>query len=127
MTMNYTVVLPAFNAAGTIGETIESVLRQTVPPARILVVDDGSTDATRWVAESFGGCVCVQSQPNLGPGAATSLGMQQCDTPLIATIDADDIWLPEKIQRQLDFLAVTLPAREYLRECNISAKRCDPR
>ena len=57
MTMNYAVIIPAYNAAGTIAETIESALRQTVPPVRILVVDDGSTDATRKVAEAFGGCV----------------------------------------------------------------------
>jgi glycosyltransferase involved in cell wall biosynthesis len=104
MKMNYTVIIPAYNAAGTIAETIESALRQTVSPARILVIDDGSTDSTRAVAETFGGCVSVQSQPNLGPGAATSLGMRQCDTPLIAAIDADDVWLPEKIERQLDYL-----------------------
>ncbi len=102
--MSYTVVIPAYNAAGTIAETIESALRQTVPPARIFVVDDGSTDATRTVAESFGGCVSVLTQPNQGPGAAMSLGMRQCDTPLIAALDADDVWLPEKIERQLDYL-----------------------
>jgi glycosyltransferase involved in cell wall biosynthesis len=104
MTMNYTVIIPAYNAAGTIAEAIESALRQTVSPARILVVDDGSTDDTRTVAENFGGCVEVHTQPNQGPGAAMSLGMRQCDTPLIAAIDADDIWLPEKTERQLDYL-----------------------
>ena len=102
--MSYTVIIPAYNAAGTIAETIESAVRQTVPPARILVVDDGSTDATRAVAEACGGCVSVQTQPNQGPGAAMSRGMKQCDTPLIAAIDADDIWLPEKMERQLDYL-----------------------
>ncbi len=104
MTMNYTVIIPAYNAAGTIAETIESALRQTVSPVRILVVDDGSTDATRTVAEAFGGCVSVQTQSNHGPGAAMSLGLRQCDTPMIAGLDADDIWLPQKIQRQLDYL-----------------------
>jgi glycosyltransferase involved in cell wall biosynthesis len=104
MSTSYSVIIPAYNAADTIAETIESALRQTVSPARILVIDDGSTDATRMVAETFGGCVGVQSQANLGPGAAMSLGMRQCDSPLIASIDADDIWLPEKIQRQLDYL-----------------------
>jgi glycosyltransferase involved in cell wall biosynthesis len=104
MTMSYSVIIPGYNAADTIAETIESALRQTVSPARILVIDDGSTDATRMVAETFGGCVSVQSQANRGPGAAMSLGMRQCDSPLIASIDADDIWLPEKIQRQLDYL-----------------------
>ena len=104
MTMSYTVIIPAYNAAGTIAETIESALRQTIAPARIYVVDDGSTDATCAVAEAFGGSVEVFSQINQGPGAAMSLGLRQCDTPLIATLDADDIWLPEKTQRQMDYL-----------------------
>lgn len=101
---NYAVVIPAFNARGTIEETIESVLRQTAPPTQIVVVDDGSTDGTRQVAERFGGCVVVLSQSNQGPGAAMSRGMRHCSSPWIAAIDADDVWLPNKMERQLDFL-----------------------
>lgn len=104
MAMSYTVVIPAYNAAHTLAESIESILRQTVPPTQIVVVDDGSTDATCQVARAFGGNVEVFSQSNQGPGAAMSLGLRRCDTPLIASIDADDIWLPDKIERQLDHL-----------------------
>ncbi len=102
--MQYTVVIPAYNAALTIAETIQSALAQTVAPQRVIVVDDGSTDATRTVVEAFGGCVELLAQSNQGPGAAMSLGMRHCETPLIAAIDADDIWLPEKIERQLEYL-----------------------
>jgi glycosyltransferase involved in cell wall biosynthesis len=104
MTTKYTVIIPAYNAAHTISESIESILRQTIPPIQILVIDDGSTDATRQVVEAFGGCVSVQTQTNQGPGTAMSLGLRQCDTPLIAAIDADDIWLPQKSERQIEYL-----------------------
>lgn len=100
----YTVIIPAYNAAGTIAETIESTLKQTVPPERIIVIDDGSTDDTRAVAERFGERVTILSQLNQGPGPAMSLGMRFCKTPLIAGVDADDVWLPEKIERQLEIL-----------------------
>ena len=104
MTMNYTVIIPAYNAAGTIAETIESALRQTVPPARFWwSTTDRPTPRAR-LPSRLADVSSVLTQPNQGPGAAMSLGMRQCDTPLIAAIDADDIWLPEKIQRQLDYL-----------------------
>ena len=104
MQTNYSVVIPAYNAARTLGETIESVLAQTVPPTQVVVVDDGSTDNTSELAREFGGCVEVLSQTNQGPGAAMSLGMRQADTPYIASVDSDDVWLPEKMQRQLEYL-----------------------
>jgi glycosyltransferase involved in cell wall biosynthesis len=102
--VNYTVVIPAYNARQTIGETIESVLQQTVPPERVIVVDDGSTDDTLRLALEFGDCVRALTQSNQGPGAAMSLGMRQIETPIIASVDADDLWLPEKMERQLDYL-----------------------
>lgn len=103
--MDYTVIIPAYNAGQTIAQAIESALRQEPAPAGIIVVDDGSTDETRKLAESFDACVRVLSQPNCGPGAATSLGISHCITPIIAGLDADDLWLPGKMERQLGYLA----------------------
>ena len=102
--MKYSVVIPAYNAAKTIGETIDAVLGQTAPPDQVVVVDDGSTDDTCTVAEQFGGCVEVLSQSNQGPGAAMTLGMRHTLAPFIASVDSDDVWLPEKMERQLQFL-----------------------
>ena len=100
MTFAYTVVIPAYNAAGTLREALESVLRQTVCPREIVVVDDGSTDETAAVAASMPGHVTVVRQDNAGPGAATTAGFRRVATPFVATLDADDLWLPEKIARQ---------------------------
>lgn len=104
MDTTYTVVIPAFNAAKTLAETIDSALAQSIRPAKVIVVDDGSTDDTRAVAEGHPGGVLVLAQSNQGPGAAMSLGMRFCTTPLIAAIDSDDLWLPDKIEKQLEYL-----------------------
>ena len=101
MTSAYSVVIPAYNAAPTIGHAIASVVAQTVPAYEIIVVDDGSTDATASVVAGIGGPIALVSQKNQGPGAATTAGFSRVTTPLVATLDADDLWLPTKIARQL--------------------------
>jgi glycosyltransferase involved in cell wall biosynthesis len=100
----YSVVIPAFNAETTIAEAIGSVLQQSVPPITIVVVDDGSSDGTATIASAFGTHVRVTRQDNLGPGAATSRGLSEVETPFVATLDADDLWLPTKAERQLALL-----------------------
>jgi glycosyltransferase involved in cell wall biosynthesis len=101
----YSVVIPASNAERTLRETLESVLAQTVLAAEILVVDDGSTDGTADLAAAVSSRVRVVRQSNAGPGAATSRGVREVQSPLIAMADADDIWLPAKMESQL--LALT--------------------
>lgn len=99
----YDVVIPAWNAEATLGETLGSVFAQTVPPARVIVVDDGSTDGTPALARAAGAEVIVQA--NTGPGAATTNGIAAASAPILATVDADDLWHPEKMERQLAVLA----------------------
>lgn len=101
----YSVVIPAFNAAATIAEAIGSILAQTMLPAEILVVDDGSTDTTAALAAQAHPLVRVVARENAGPGAATTLGMTESRHALIATLDADDVWLPTKMERQLAHLS----------------------
>lgn len=103
--MNYTVIVPAYNASATLAEAIDSILRQTVSATEIFVIDDGSTDETSRIAEFYGGIVSVHSQSNQGPGAAMTRGMEMVKTEFIAAIDADDVWLPQKMATQLGFLA----------------------
>lgn len=98
--MNVSVVIPAFNAERYLRGAIESVLRQTQLPARIVVVDDGSTDGTARVTARFGGAVRCVSQPNAGVAAARNRGARETDTPWLAFLDADDEWLPTKLERQ---------------------------
>ena len=103
----YTVVIPAWNAADTIAEALDSVLSQTVPPERVIVVNDGSTDGTAEIVSRIEGPLELVSQDNAGPGAATTRGMAMVRTPYIATLDADDLWLPDKMERQLAALEGT--------------------
>jgi glycosyltransferase involved in cell wall biosynthesis len=100
MSLSYSVVIPAFNAAATIRAAIDSVLAQSVPPRAIIVVDDGSTDDTAALAAGTSGPVIVIRQENKGPGAATTAGLRQVSTPFFAGLDADDLWLPSKIAAQ---------------------------
>ena len=101
---DYGVVIPAWNAAATLGEALESVFCQSYSPRDVVVVDDGSSDDTSAVAASFGGKVRLIRQENAGPGSATSAGLRSLATPLAATLDADDIWLKDKCERQLELL-----------------------
>lgn len=101
----YAVVIPAYNAARTLDEAIRSVLAQTVAASDILVIDDGSTDDTADIAARYSGRVRVIRQSNAGPAAATTVGLRNVSAPFVAGLDADDIWLPEKAERQLERFA----------------------
>jgi glycosyltransferase involved in cell wall biosynthesis len=96
-----TVVVPCHNAAPFIADTIQSVLDQTRAVDEIVVVDDGSSDGSAAIAESFGEPVRVIRQPNRGECAARNRGVQEARGDIIAFLDADDLWHPEKIERQL--------------------------
>ena len=101
---NYGVVIPVFNAAATIAETLRSVMAQSVKPDTIVVVDDGSTDDSAAVIGAMNLPVELLRQDNAGPGSATTWGIAALATPLVATLDADDLWLPNKIEAQLAHL-----------------------
>ena len=101
----YTVIIPAFNASAVVVETLESIISQTVPAQRIIVVDDGSSDDTVDVVRAFGNGVELICLPHAGSGSASTRGMQEVATPYMAFCDADDLWLPEKAERQLDYLS----------------------
>ena len=88
----FSVIIPTFNRASLLRQALESVAQQTFRDFEILVVDDGSTDATPQVAESFG--AQLLRQENRGPGAARNLGLQHASGHYIAFLDSDDQWLP---------------------------------
>lgn len=100
----YSVVVPAFNSAAFVGAAIDSLLRQSLRPHRIIVVDDGSTDETAKAVRGFGERAHLVSQDNTGPGAATTNGMALVDTPFTAFLDADDLWMENKASSQLSRL-----------------------
>ncbi|OAF16763.1 glycosyltransferase family 2 protein [Bradyrhizobium neotropicale] len=98
------VVIPAFNAEATIDETLRSVRSQSYERLEIIVVDDGSADGTLAVAERHAECdprINIVRQDNAGVAAARNTGWRAARADFIAFIDADDLWAPGKIERQL--------------------------
>ena len=97
----FTVVIPLYNKESTIEETLRSVLNQTFFGSEIIVVNDGSTDGSREkAAEVAGSRIKIIDQPNKGVSAARNRGILQSSNPYIATLDGDDVWLPEYLEEQ---------------------------
>ena len=103
--MSVSVVIPAYNSARFISEAIESVLKQTVLADEIIVIDDGSTDETALIAESFGPPVRVFRRPNSKQAASRNFGVREATSEWIAFLDADDVWEPNKLKLQLEELS----------------------
>ena len=97
-------IIPAWNAEPFLGEAIDSALAQTTPPAEIIVVNDGSTDGTANVARRYGQRVRLIEQANAGTAAARDAGICAAAHDLLTFLDADDLFLSEKIERQLAHL-----------------------
>lgn len=97
------IVMPAYNAARHIHEALASVVAQTVPHWRLTVVDDGSTDATARLARSLRDSrIHVHTVAQAGPARARNIGLALAgEAPLVAFLDADDVWAPTKLERQL--------------------------
>jgi glycosyltransferase involved in cell wall biosynthesis len=95
------VIVAAYNSAPYIAAAIDSVLAQTHRPIEVIVVDDGSTDDTRARLEPYRGRLQYVFQPNAGPAAARNTGLARAQGDYIAFLDADDVWLPEKLETQL--------------------------
>jgi glycosyltransferase involved in cell wall biosynthesis len=100
----YGVVIPAYNASATIRETLQSVASQTLRPELVVVVDDGSSDDLAAATEGIDLPLKLLRQDNAGPGSATTRGIAALSMPFIATLDADDLWLPGKIEAQFAHL-----------------------
>jgi glycosyltransferase involved in cell wall biosynthesis len=100
-----TVVIPAYNAEATLAETLESLFAQTFADFEAIVVDDGSVDGTIRVAESFGDQrLRALSIPNGGVSRARNHAVAQAQGEFVAFLDADDLWEPHKLERQLAVL-----------------------
>lgn len=105
MNPRFSVVIPAFNAAGTLARAVESVFAQSWPAHEIIVVDDGSADATAEVAASFGGAVRVIRQPNRGVAAARNAGAAAASGDWLAFLDADDWYAPDRLRLHAEWIA----------------------
>jgi glycosyltransferase involved in cell wall biosynthesis len=99
----YAVVIPAYQAAATLAQALDSIVAQTLPPQQIVVVDDGSPDADELagIVARYGGAVQLLRQANAGPASARNTGVRATSAPWVAFLDADDTWLPHKMQAQM--------------------------
>jgi glycosyltransferase involved in cell wall biosynthesis len=100
--------MAAYNSASTIAESIASVRLQTLDDWELLVVDDGSSDETVGVVESTSDDrIRVISQTNGGPSAARNTGLRAARGRFVSTLDSDDLWLPEYMERMVGLLERT--------------------
>ncbi len=102
--MSVSVIIPVYNRPRLIQRAIESVLRQTVQPDEIIVIDDGSTDATPSVLYDYVPRIRVIRTGHRGVSHARNVGLRAARSEWIAFLDSDDEWLPKKLQRQLEWL-----------------------
>ena len=100
-------ILPAYNAESTIARALDSVLAQTYAPSEIIVVDDGSEDGTAAIVESYRsrGVELLRNSTHQGAAAARNSGIRHSRGALVAFQDADDEWLPQKLERQVPVIA----------------------
>src|SRR3954452_5019375 len=98
------VILPVYNREQTVARAIRSVLAQTSTPLELIVIDDGSTDGTHDVLDSFGSQITVIEQPHAGPYTARNRGLRAARGELIAFIDSDDARLPERLAAQMPLM-----------------------
>jgi glycosyltransferase involved in cell wall biosynthesis len=98
------VIIPAFNAAAHVRQTLNSVLAQTYQEFEVIVVDDGSSDATSAIVEEFltrDARFQLVRQSNAGVGAARNTAIRKARGKYVAPLDADDFWVPEKLEKQV--------------------------
>ena len=104
------VIVPAYQASDTITRALVSIAEQTLKPVEVVVVDDGSIDDTFEIAKAFGPHMngirlqVFQSKSNKGAGAARNFAIEKSSGSILAFLDADDEWLPKKLERSLAYL-----------------------
>ncbi|MBA3563371.1 MAG: glycosyltransferase family 2 protein [Gammaproteobacteria bacterium] len=94
-------IVPVFNGERFLGEALDSIFAQTWRPIEVIVVDDGSTDRTKQVVARYSERLTCFRQQNAGPAAARNKGLDLAGGEFIAFLDADDLWHPEKLARQM--------------------------
>ena len=102
--LTVSVVIPTYNAARYVEAAVDSVLGQTFRDVEVVVVDDGSTDGTGAVLSRYKDAIRYLRQGNGGVSSARNRGIQESGGRYVAFLDADDTWLPEKLDRQIDAL-----------------------
>lgn len=109
--MKVSVIIPTYNRAAVLGRSIQSVLDQTFQDFELIIVDDASEDKTSDVVHNFGmsNIRYVRHEKNLGPGSARNTGINLAQGKYIAFQDSDDQWLPEKLEKQIQYFDSASP------------------
>jgi len=98
-----TVIIPTFNRSTFIHEAVDSVLAQSYQEFELIIIDDGSTDATPEILSRYKGHVSVITTEHRGPSAARNRGIEAAQGEFISFLDSDDLWLPDKLKVQINF------------------------
>jgi glycosyltransferase involved in cell wall biosynthesis len=102
--MMISTIIPAYNAAETLAETLDSIAAQTLATDEVIVVDDGSGDSTPRLAGAHPLRPTVLAKPHSGAASSLNLGIGGARGSYLAFLDADDLWTPDKLRMQYDFL-----------------------
>ena len=102
--MLVSIIIPTYNRAATIADAVESALAQSYRPIEVIVVDDGSDDDTAAALTGYSDRIKLVRQDNAGPSAARNRGVAESSGEIIAFLDSDDIWLPDKIRKQVELM-----------------------
>ena len=94
------VIIPTYQHADFLGDAIDSVLAQTYKDYELIIVDDGSTDGTREIVAAYGNQIKYIYQDNRGLSAARNTGILASKGEYIGLLDADDVWLPNKLEME---------------------------
>jgi glycosyltransferase involved in cell wall biosynthesis len=112
--IDVSVIIPVYNRVKTIGAAVTSVLEQTYPVREIIIVDDGSTDGTQEaVKKNSSSKIRYLFQANLGSASARNLGIRSAHGDWIALLDSDDVWKPDKLDKQVALITLD-PAIEFV-------------
>ena len=103
--MRVSILIPCYNAERWIAQCIESALAQTWPDKEVIVIDDGSTDGSLPIIDSFGGRILFETGPNRGGNVARNRLLELARGEWLQYLDADDYLLPDKIEKQMQFMA----------------------
>ena len=102
-------IVPVYNGERFLSQTLDSVLGQTYRPLEVLLSDDGSTDGTPQIAARYSKRIRYLTHANTGPGAARNRGLRLARGDFVALLDADDLWHPEKLERQMAQFEESIP------------------
>ncbi len=126
MSTDVAVIIPLFNGSRWIEGTLKSVFAQSLPPAEVIVVDDGSTDDGKEIARSFARVTVVEN-PRKGANPARRFGFERTSAPFVAFLDQDDFWHPAHLENQVPWLLAHPDVRAgHAKEFDVTGQHPEP-